>query len=63
MIEHCEFCSDSDGQPEVLYLHARCHPSAPLRAELENGTLALFCYIPECNRLVAQFMTQVVEDT
>ncbi len=49
----CEFCHDS---PELskLHLRARCHPTAPLRVELQSGILSLFCYIPSCNRLVAR---------
>jgi hypothetical protein len=48
----CELCGD---QPEILHLHARCHLTAPLRAELEGDTITLFCYLPECNRKVAAF--------
>jgi hypothetical protein len=49
---NCELCGN---QPEILHLHARCHLTAPLRAELEDNTLSLFCYLPECNRKVASF--------
>jgi hypothetical protein len=48
----CELCGD---QPEILHLHARCHLTAPLRAELDGETLTLFCYLPECSRKVASF--------
>ena len=44
----CELCGD---WPVVLA--ARCHPTAPLRIELEDdGTLTCFCYVPECRRKV-----------
>ncbi len=47
----CELCGDFP-----VHLHARCHPSAPLRAEMNReGELALYCYLPDCNRLVATF--------
>lgn len=47
-IHGCDFCGD---WPVVIV--GRCHPTAPLRAELaEDGTLSLFCYLPECSRLV-----------
>jgi hypothetical protein len=47
----CEFCGDNS-QP--VHLHARCHLTAPLRAELADGVLTLYCYIPECNRVVVR---------
>ena len=48
----CDLCLCGDAG--LLDLHARCHPRAPLRAETENGMLSLYCYVPECNRLVAR---------
>ena len=45
----CELCGDAD----LLHLRAHCHLTAPLRAELRNGDLRLYCYVPSCNRLVA----------
>ncbi len=51
--EHtCDFCKDFTA---VAHIHARCHSAAPLRAELSNGVLTLFCYLPDCNRRVARF--------
>jgi hypothetical protein len=49
----CDLCGDVG----ILHLHALCHPSAPLRAELDGpaGTLKLYCYDRDCNRLVATF--------
>lgn len=47
----CDLCGDVG----VLHLHSRCHPSAPLRVEIEGDRLSLFCYLPECGRLVASF--------
>lgn len=49
----CDLCGDNS-QP-LLHLHASCHMTAPLRAELEDGVLTLYCYRPECNRVVAKF--------
>lgn len=54
--EKCELCHDpKTGEPEEMYLHARCHMSAPLQASYKDGILVLRCYIPECSRVVAQF--------
>ena len=47
----CDLCGDNVG-PQ--HLHARCHLTAPLRAELEDGVLTLYCYVPTCNRVVAR---------
>lgn len=47
----CELCNDTG----PLELAARCHPTAPLRVKLEGHTLTLYCYIPECSRLVTSF--------
>jgi len=46
----CDLCGDFP-----VRLVGRCHPTAPLRAELtEDNTLVLYCYLPECNREVAR---------
>lgn len=46
----CDLCGDFPAQ-----LTSRCHPSAPLRVEvLSEHEVALYCYVPECNRLVAR---------
>lgn len=46
----CDLCGDFPA-----HLVARCHPNAPLRVEaLSEHEIALFCYVPECNRLVAR---------
>lgn len=47
----CDLCDDAG----PLYLHARCHLTAPLKAAMEDGVLTLSCYIPECSRIVAKF--------
>lgn len=48
----CELCGDFPA-----HLESRCHPSAPLRVEaLSEHEIALYCYVPECNRLVARFL-------
>lgn len=50
-LKGCDLCSDWP-----VHLHGRCHPMAPLRVELtEDGTLSLFCYVPDCNRLITRF--------
>lgn len=52
----CEFCGDTG----PLVLVGRCHPTAPLRAVLDNGILTLRCYLPECDRVVARFQASVL---
>lgn len=49
----CDLCGDNRGP---FFLHAKCHLTAPLKAEIENGVLTLRCYIPECARVVARFV-------
>ena len=49
-IQGCELCGDWPAR-----LHSLCHPTAPVRIEIEkSGLLKIFCYVPECNRLVAK---------
>ncbi len=44
----CELCGDFP-----THLHARCHPTAPLRIELhEDNLLVMYCFVPTCNREV-----------
>ena len=53
-INGCELCGDFP-----IHLHARCHPSSPLRAQMNReGELELFCYLPDCNRHVATFKVE-----
>jgi hypothetical protein len=47
----CDLCGDVS---PVLFLLARCHPTAPLRARKEGQLLILTCYLPECGREVAR---------
>lgn len=47
----CDLCADTG----PLILRGRCHPTAPLRVDIDNNVLTLRCYIPDCDRLVAQF--------
>lgn len=49
----CDLCEDGSGSP--LYLHGKCHLTAPFLATLEGDKLTLRCYIPECGRVVAVF--------
>lgn len=47
----CDLCGDFPAE-----LHARCHPTAPLRIEKISETeIVLYCYVPTCNREVARF--------
>ena len=47
----CDLCGDFP-----VILSARCHMTAPLRAiMLDEDTIELRCYLPECDRLVATF--------
>lgn len=48
----CDLCGDNT---PPIHLHAKCHLTAPLRAEIDKGMLTLYCYLPECNRVVARF--------
>lgn len=50
----CEFCGDQG----PLFLHARCHLTAPLAVELDGNTLIIRCYIPDCRKEVARFEVQ-----
>ena len=63
MRDECRLC---DGTGD-LELHARCHPTAPLRARLIDGTdgdvLVLSCYDPACNREVTRFKLEKEEAT
>lgn len=46
----CDLCGDFP-----VDLISKCHPTAPLRVQLmEDNTLVLYCYLPECNREVAR---------
>ncbi len=54
----CDLCGDTG----VLHLGARCHPTAPLRAELHKDVLTLYCYVPECSRTVAKFKISIAGD-
>jgi hypothetical protein len=47
----CDLCGDTDGR---LFLQARCHPTAPLRAIKEGRILILRCYVPTCDREVVR---------
>ena len=47
----CTLCGDVD---RALFLRARCHPSAPLRAIKEGDVLVLRCYVPDCDREVVR---------
>ena len=59
----CDLCADSTGHPEMLYLHARCHLTAPLQAILEGDILTLRCYLPDCRRVVARLrVTEQLND-
>lgn len=54
----CDLCEDNAGP---VFVHQRCHMTAPLQASLENGVLTLSCYVPECRRIVVQMrVTEIV---
>lgn len=46
----CDLCDNP-----AMHIHAKCHITAPLRAEIDGTKLTLYCYVPECGRKVAQF--------
>ncbi len=61
----CEMCHTPDGDPEVIFLHARCHMSAPSRVRIEGSVgkeqyLVVACYLPDCKREIARF--RIVEE-
>ena len=47
----CGLCGDVTA---AQFLHARCHPTAPLRVRKEGRTLILTCYLPACGREVVR---------
>lgn len=47
----CEFCGDQG----PLFLHARCHLTAPLQVSIDGDTLIISCYLPDCGKEVARF--------
>jgi hypothetical protein len=54
--EGCDLCGDVSA---AMFLHARCHPAAPLMVRKEGTTLILTCYVPSCAREVARFTLAV----
>lgn len=52
----CDLCGDAG----TLHLHAICHMSAPLRAEIAGDVLTLRCYVPECDRVVARMVVAMM---
>jgi len=54
----CELCADVR---TIMHLHARCHPAAPLRIELSESVLTLYCYVPQCNRRVGAFKVTAIK--
>ncbi len=54
----CDLCGDNTGPKHV---RSRCHMTAPLRAELQDGVLTLFCYVPTCNRVVTRMRVTAIE--
>lgn len=49
-VSGCDLCGDFP-----VRLHARCHPTAPLRVETPSPTEVVFyCYLPECNREITR---------
>jgi hypothetical protein len=57
IVKGCDLCSDFPA-----HLVPRCHPSAPLRAEMtSDGKLVLYCYLPECGREVTRLQVSEPE--
>lgn len=55
-IHGCELCGDFP-----VMISGRCHPTAPLRIEMEDSsTMAIYCYLPDCNRLVAKCKVELL---
>lgn len=47
----CGLCGDVSA---AMFLHANCHPLAPLQARKEGDVLILSCYLPACGREVVR---------
>jgi len=55
-IKGCGLCGDFE-------IHGRCHPTAPLRmAMLDEKTMEVRCYLPDCNRLIARFKVELMPE-
>lgn len=55
----CDLCQDEDGKPQAIFIHGRCHMSAPSWVSIEDGHLVVRCYVPDCQREIARF--EIVE--
>jgi hypothetical protein len=49
----CDLCGDVTA---AMFLHARCHPTAPLIVRKEGRVLILSCYLPTCGREVVRLL-------
>jgi hypothetical protein len=58
-IKGCDLCTESSGKPEELFLHGRCHMTAPVQVSIIEDVLIVRCYVPECGREIVKF--RVVE--
>lgn len=52
----CDLC-ENEGP---MFLHARCHMTAPLQASIEGDILTLRCYIPTCARVVSRMKVTAI---
>lgn len=52
---NCDLCGDTSA---AMFLHTRCHSTAPLMARKEGDELILSCYLPECGREVVRLKLQ-----
>ena len=50
--EKCDLCGDI---PEEIFIHGKCHMSAPLQASIIGDEIILRCYLPECQRLIVKY--------
>lgn len=48
----CELCGDNNAE---MFLHPRCHMTAPLQVSRNGNEVILKCYLPECGREVTRF--------
>ena len=56
--EGCELCGDFP-----VEFRGRCHPSAPVRIEMDEfRILSVFCFVPDCNKLITRLPVQFDHD-
>lgn len=55
-MKKCDLCDNP-----AMHIHAKCHITAPLRAEIVKYELSLICY--QCGKLIVKFKLRDDETT